>query len=193
MHEIEAISFGRIASEVDFGGLDRESREVAARIVHATGDPQIVSDLVVDQRAIARALTILARGGPVIADVRMVAVALTIPEVSVALEHATEGSGTRSSRGMQALLEALGDAPALVVIGSAPTALRALLAHERLHPESAVVAFPVGFVDAAESKAALLASGRPAITNRSRRGGSAMAAAAVNALALMARGEYRLG
>lgn len=193
MVDIEAESFRRIREEVDFGALDREAREVAARIVHATGDPGIVADLVLDHEAIERALELLRAGGPVIADVRMVAVALKAPDVQVALDHATEGPGTRSARGMQRILDALGTTPALYVIGSAPTALRTLLTCKELSPASAIVAFPVGFIDAAESKAALRASGRACITNRSRRGGSAMAAAAANALALMAKGEYRLG
>ncbi|MCI2975300.1 MAG: precorrin-8X methylmutase [Ferrimicrobium sp.] len=201
---IELESFARIQREVDFRYLGPEAAEVAARIIHATGDIEIINDLVIDEEAIERSIWGLRHQVPIIVDVRMVAVGIPSLEPLIAIDaaSATEGqpvtssalgaTQTRSYRGMKALLEANVGRNPLIAIGSAPTALRAVLALTSAVTPLAVIGMPVGFVDAVESKAALRHSTIPSITSVSRRGGSPMASATVNALVRIARGEYRL-
>ena len=194
--EITRRSFAIIAKETELASLPEDIRAVAARIVHACGMPDIVGDLASSEGAGAIGQAALANGAPILCDVRMVAAGLAekhLPRsnpVHVALDEAgaaelAQRSGqTRSAAGMEIAAQHL-DA-AVVVIGNAPTALFRLLelvAEGRSRP-ALVLGFPVGFVGAAESKAALTASGLPFITLHGRRGGSAIAAAAFNALIL---------
>jgi precorrin-8X/cobalt-precorrin-8 methylmutase len=193
---ITARSFAIIAEEVELSGLPADIRPVAARIVHACGMPDIVADLEFSDGAGAAGRAALMHGAPILCDVRMVAAGLAnrrlthgnvihvaIDEESAA-GRAHETGQTRSAAGMELATERLKGA--IVVIGNAPTALFRLLELVEGGGEkpALVLGFPVGFVGAAESKAALAESGLPFITLHGRRGGSAIAAAALNALIL---------
>ncbi len=193
--EITRRSFEIIAAEADLGALPAAMRTVAARLVHASGMTDIVADLAFSAGAVEIGQTALRAGAAIVTDVAMVAAGIAarrLPaanEVLVAVRaaaHASEAQTTRSAGGMEALAGKLDGA--VVAIGNAPTALFRLLElceSNRAFP-SLVLGFPVGFVGAAESKEALIANtlGISFIALRGRRGGSAMAAAAVNALFL---------
>lgn len=198
--EITRRSFEIIAAEADLTSLPPDIAPLAARIVHACGMSDIVADLAFSPGAGAHGRTALAAGAPILCDVRMVAAGIMqrlLPagnEVLVGLD-AEDADGlakatgqTRSAAGLERLAARLGGA--VVVIGNAPTALFRLLeivAGGAPKP-ALVLGFPVGFVGAAESKAALAEKGRdlPFVTLHGRRGGSAIAAAAMNALILEA-------
>ncbi len=192
---IYAHSFAIIDAETDWSGVPEDLRAVVRRVVHACGMTDIVADLAWSADLQARATTALAAGAPVICDARMVAdgvIRRTLPAqnaVVCALDRlaAAPPGTTRSAAAMDALGGALEGA--VVAIGNAPTALFRLLelAAGGVARPAAVIAMPVGFVGAAESKRALAAAPPcPFLTLHGRRGGSAMAAAAVNALAIAA-------
>jgi len=183
VHPIEAESYRILRGLVDLSGLGPLSRSVAERVVHASADPAWAADLLLDERALADGLAALRAGAPVVVDARMVAAAVTSRPTVCALDLAPDrppGLGeTRSAAGVRAAFGQVGTG-AVWVVGCAPTALDALLG---LPAEPAlVIGLPVGFVGAVEAKRALAASGLPAVTNRGAKGGSAVAAAALNAL-----------
>jgi precorrin-8X/cobalt-precorrin-8 methylmutase len=190
VHPIEAESYRILRGLVDLSGLGPLSRAVAERVVHASADPAWAADLVLDERALAGGLAALRAGGPVVVDARTVAAAVTSRATVCALDLAPPAAGrppdhdepagaTRSAAGVRAAFDRVGPG-AVWVVGCAPTALAALLSLPAA--PALVVGLPVGFVGAVEAKQALAASGLPAVTNRSAKGGSAVAAAAVNAL-----------
>jgi precorrin-8X/cobalt-precorrin-8 methylmutase len=195
--EITRRSFAIVQAEADLAALPPALAPVAVRLVHACGMPDIVADLAWHPDVAAAGRAALTAGAPVLADCRMVAdgvtrarlpadnpVICTLDDPEVPALARRLGT-TRSA----AAVELWGDrlAGALVAIGNAPTALFRLieLLAEGAPRPAAILAFPVGFVGAAESKEALIAAdlGVPYLTLRGRRGGSALAAAAVNALA----------
>jgi precorrin-8X/cobalt-precorrin-8 methylmutase len=182
---ISETSFRLIEQEVDLTRFGPGARVVATRIVHATADPSLVADLVLDEEVVQRAVALLRAGAPVIVDARMVAAGATRVEATVSLESPVEpdSNHTRSYLAMRATL-AHCDQPAIVCVGNAPTALEAVLDDPRR--ASVVLGFCVGFVGAREAKDRLLASGLPALLLRGRRGGSAVAASALNALRMLA-------
>ncbi|GAB4050017.1 precorrin-8X methylmutase [Catellatospora paridis] len=189
VHPIEAESYRILRSAVDTSGLPRHSRDVAERIVHTTADPDWAADLVLDEAALAAGAAALAAGAPLVVDVTMVGAGITryptrcLVASSRAAELAAAEGVTRSAAAVR-LAAAEHPTGAVWAVGNAPTALYELLrlaAAGRLVP-ALVVGLPVGYVGAAESKAALRASGLPQLSNVSARGGSAVAAAAVNAL-----------
>ena len=188
-------SFAIIRAEADLARFEGLEERVAVRIIHACGMVEVVSDIHFTPGAVAAAVAALENGAPVLCDARMVAdgvtrarlpagndVICTLTDPDVPSRAARLGT-TRSAAALDLWLPHLGGA--VVAIGNAPTALFRLL--ELLDGgaprPAAVVGMPVGFVGAAESKEALLAHGVPALVVRGRKGGSAMAAAAVNALA----------
>jgi precorrin-8X/cobalt-precorrin-8 methylmutase len=188
-------SWELIRAETDVAGLAPDLVPVALRLVHATGMPEIVADLRASRGAVAAGRTALTAGAPVLCDSEMTAAGITrkrLPaanEVIVTLNDpraAELGKTSRITRSAAAV-ELWGDRleGAVVAIGNAPTALFRLLELIKAGaPQPALVlGFAVGFVGAAESKAALATSGLPFVTLLGRRGGSALAAAAVNALA----------
>ena len=196
--EITRRSFAIVRAETDLSGLAPDLAEVALRLVHASGMPDIVADLRASTDAVASGRRALAAGAPILCDAEMTAAGITrrfLPagaSVVVTLadpETSTLASRlgtTRSAAAVELWQPRL--AGAVVAIGNAPTALFHLLEMiDAGAPRPALVlGFPVGFVGAAESKA-LLAEAKsplPFITLLGRRGGSALAAAAVNALAL---------
>ena len=176
-------------SLVDLSHLPPLSRAVVERVIHASADLEYAETLVQGEAALERGRRALLDGAPVICDVGMVAVGITARRaVSYVAEErarriADERGITRSAAGFHVAAEEAGES-AVWVVGNAPTALYELLEMEAglsLSP-ALVVGLPVGFVGAAESKEALLESGIPAVANHGIKGGSAVAAAAVNAL-----------
>lgn len=194
--EIYRRSFAIIRAEADLARFPPEEEKVAVRVIHAAGMVEVASDLVFAPGAVAAAKAALEAGAPVICDSRMVAngitrarlpasneIVCTLDDPSVPTLALTIGN-TRTAAAMMLWGERLKGA--VVAIGNAPTALFHLF--EMLDAgaprPAAVIGMPVGFVGAAESKEALIADGRvPCIVVRGRKGGSAMAAATVNALA----------
>ncbi len=190
-------SFRIIRSEADLGRFTTAVEErTAVRIIHACGMVEVAADIAFAPGACEAAEAALAAGAPILCDAEMVArgvtrarlpadnaVICTLGDPSVAALAAEMGT-TRSAAAMELWRPHL--AGAVVAIGNAPTSLFRLL--ELLDAgaawPAAVIGMPVGFVGAAESKEALIADGRvPWLVVRGRKGGSAMTAAAVNALA----------
>ena len=190
-------SFSTIRAETDLSRIPADLEKLAVRVVHSCGMVDIVDDLRFSPGAGTAGRNALASGSPVLADSYMVAdgvtrsrlpagneVICTLRETDVAALAERMGT-TRSAAAVELWRPRL--AGAVVAIGNAPTALwRLLELLEAGAPRPALIlGFPVGFVGAAESKAALAAGsyGVPYVCVLGRRGGSAMAAAAVNALA----------
>lgn len=190
--EIYRRSFEIIRAEADLSKLREDAAMVACRIIHACGMPDIVEDLRISPDFVSAAKTALQNRKPVIVDAEMVRHGITKTDANIictlnapeAFRLAESSIGTRSAAAVrlwQPYLEG-----AIAVIGNAPTALFALLEliDAGLARPAAIIGLPVGFVGAIESKAELHANSRgiPYLTLLGRRGGSAMAAAAVNAL-----------
>jgi precorrin-8X/cobalt-precorrin-8 methylmutase len=190
-------SFAIIRAEADLARFSAEEAEIAIRMIHACGLVEAAKYLVFGYDLVAAARAALQRGAPILCDAEMVAHGITrirLParnEVFCALRDPgvpalAEKLGTTRSA---AALELWGDklAGAVIAIGNAPTALFRLLELLEIGAPkpAAILGIPVGFVGAAESKEALAANKHqiPFLIVRGRMGGSAMAAAAVNALA----------
>ena len=185
IHPIEEESYAILRSRADTAALAPLTRAVTERVVHASADFDYLTDLVCVEEALAAGAAALRRGAPVVADSAMVAAGITSREVVCRVRDprarslAARADITRSAAGMRIALRDAGPG-AVWVIGTAPTALFELLT---LNASPAlVIGLPVGFVGAAEAKDALRASGWPALTNQSDKGGAAVAAAALNAL-----------
>jgi precorrin isomerase len=195
--EITRRSFEIVRAETDLSALPEDVGEIALRVVHACGMPEIAPDLAYGGDPAAAGRRALKAGAPVLADCEMVADGVTrarLPAGNRVVctlndprtpELAQRLGTTRSAAAVDLWAGDLRGA--VVAIGNAPTALYRLmeiLAEGAPRP-AVVLAFPVGFVGAAESKEALIHAGLgvPFLTLCGRRGGSAMAAAAVNALA----------
>lgn len=185
VHPIEAESYRILRELVDLSHLESLSRAVAERVIHASADPEYAESLALNEAALRAGVEALRRGAPVVPDVGMVAAGITAREALCfvsdprAKELAEEVGITRSAAGFRLAAKEAGEG-AVWVVGNAPTALFELLELD-VRP-ALVVGLPVGFVGAAESKEALLESGLPAVANHGPKGGSAVAAAAVNAL-----------
>ncbi|HEY6424358.1 MAG TPA: precorrin-8X methylmutase [Pseudonocardiaceae bacterium] len=184
-HPIEVESYRILRSLVDTAPLPPYTRAVTERVIHTSADLDYATDLICDEDALRIGRRALAAGAPLVVDVRMLAAGITSRESVVALDlaPAPEPGVTRSAAGIRAAA-AEHPAGAVWAVGNAPTALRELLrlAAAGVVRPALVIGLPVGFVDAAPAKAALRESGLPALSNRSARGGAAVAAAAVNAL-----------
>jgi cobalt-precorrin 5A hydrolase/precorrin-3B C17-methyltransferase len=180
VHPIEAESFRVLRSRLDTSALPPLRRAVLERVVHASADLGYAEDLVADEAQLAAAHAALHAGAPVVADVEMVAAGITARRAVCRLGEARGRPGlTRSAHAVRLAYEEVGPG-AVWVVGCAPTALEELIALDAA--PALVIGLPVGFVGAAESKAHLRASGLPAVSNVSEKGGSAVAAAALNAL-----------
>ncbi|MDT0397760.1 MULTISPECIES: precorrin-8X methylmutase [Streptomyces] len=180
VHPIERESFRRLRARLDTSHFPPLTRAVVERVVHSAADLEYASDLVMDEGGLAKAHAALHAGAPVVVDVEMVAAGITRRPTVCRLRDAVAGDGlTRSAHAVRLAYGEVGPG-ALWVIGCAPTALEELLTLD-VSP-ALVIGLPVGFVGAAESKAALRESGLPAVSNVSEKGGSAVAAAALNAL-----------
>jgi precorrin-8X/cobalt-precorrin-8 methylmutase len=196
---IYAASFATVRAEAALDRFPPDLAEIAVRVIHACGMVEVADRLAFSPDLAASAVAALRSGAPIYADCEMVAAGITrrlLPEareVRCTLNDprtpdlAANLETTRSGAAVD-LWETGG---AIVAIGNAPTALFRLMERidEGAPPPAAILAFPVGFVGAAESKAELAERPRaPFLTLRGRRGGSAMASAAVNAIAVLAAG-----
>jgi precorrin-8X/cobalt-precorrin-8 methylmutase len=185
VHRIEDESYRILRERVDLSHLGPLSRAVAERVIHASADLEYAESLVLDEAALERGLEALRRDAPIVADVGMVAAGITAREALCFVSDPrarslSERLGiTRSAAGFK-LAEREAGFEAVWVVGNAPTALFELLELEAR--PALVVGLPVGFVGAAESKERLIGSGLPAVANRGPKGGSAVAATALNAL-----------
>lgn len=193
---IYARSFELIRGEVALSRFPAPLQDVVIRLVHACGMPDIAGDLAWGGDPATAGRAALAGGASVLADARMVTAGIAagrLPAGNMVVatlddervpELAARLGSTRSAAAIELWRDRLEGA--VVAIGNAPTALFQLLERLGTWPErpAVILAFPVGFVGAAESKEALIAAGLdiPYLTLRGRRGGSALAAAAVNAL-----------
>ncbi|SAL58201.1 precorrin-8X methylmutase [Caballeronia udeis] len=190
-------SFATIRAEANLSAIPADLEKLAVRVIHACGMTDVIDDLVFSPGAGTAGRAALGRGAPIFCDARMVAegitrarlpadnrVICTLNDASVP-ERARALGNTRSAAALELWEPDLEGS--VVVIGNAPTALFHLLDMlDAGAPKPALIlGFPVGFIGAAESKALLAADSRgvPFVALRGRRGGSAMAAAAVNALA----------
>jgi len=193
--EIYRRSFETIRREAELSRFSSLEERVAVRIIHACGMVEVAADIAFTPGAAEAASAALKAGAPIFCDARMVAEGVTRARLPVNNEVIC----TLADPGVPALAARIGNtrsaaamdfwgarlAGAVVAIGNAPTALFRLLemiADGAPRP-AAIIGMPVGFIGAAESKEALLASGLPGLVVRGRKGGSAMAAATVNALA----------
>ena len=193
---IYARSFAMIRAEADLARFSGTAERVVVRMIHACGMTDLPKDVEASEDFAASGEAALKAGAPILCDVRMVADGVTrarlpadnrvictlsdprVPEMAAAM------GTTRSAAAMELWREHLPGS--VVAVGNAPTSLFRLLEllDEGVAPPAAVIGIPVGFVGAAESKEALARDGRvPFIVVHGRRGGSAMTAAAVNALA----------
>lgn len=180
VHPIEERSYRILRERVDTSGFGPLRRAVVERVIHASADLAYLTDLVLPaEPELAAAAAALRDGVPLVADSRMLAAGVTCRPVLCAMPRGQVRSGTRAAAGVRSALHRVGPG-AVWAVGNAPTALRQLL--ELDAAPLLVVGLPVGFVGAAEAKAALAESGWPCVTNRSEKGGAAVAAAAVNAL-----------
>ncbi|WP_338677801.1 precorrin-8X methylmutase [Streptomyces sp. SCSIO 30461] len=195
--EIYRQSFATIRAEADLAALPADVSQVAVRMIHACGMVDLVRDLAYSPGVVARAREALRAGAPILCDAQMVAsgvtrkrlpagndVVCTLSDPKVPALAAELGT-TRSAAALELWRDRLDGA--VVAVGNAPTALFRLLEmiEEGTPRPAAVIGIPVGFIGAAESKDALAAhpSGLEHLVVRGRRGGSAMAAAAINAMA----------
>ncbi len=194
-NEIYRQSFAMIRAEANLSILPSALEVVAVRLIHACGMTDIVTDLAYSEDVVKVARTALKNGAKIFCDSQMVANGITRSRLpaqnevictlnsSEVIAIASKIQNTRSA----AALELWDMEGAIVAIGNAPTALFYLLEllDRGVAKPAAILGFPVGFVGAVESKAALAANSRgiPFLTIHGRRGGSAMAVAAVNSLA----------
>jgi precorrin-8X/cobalt-precorrin-8 methylmutase len=193
--EIYRRSFATIRAEADLSRFPADVARVVVRMIHSCGMTDLPADVGFSDSVVRTAREALLAGAPVLCDAQMVASGITrrrLParnEVICTLDDpaipslATRLGTTRSAAALDLWLPRLGGA--VVAIGNAPTALFRLLdlVADGAPAPAAVIGIPVGFVGAAESKAALAASGPEYLTVHGRRGGSAMTVAAVNAIA----------
>jgi precorrin-8X/cobalt-precorrin-8 methylmutase len=190
-------SFAIIRSEADLSRFSAEEADIVVRMIHACGVVEAARNIVFGQNLVSAAREALAGGAPILCDSEMVAHGITrarLPAGNTVIctlndprvAGLAENLGTtRSAAALDLWRDRL--AGAVVAIGNAPTALFRLLdlLDAGAPKPSAILGIPVGFVGAAEAKAALAADPRhvPFLTMRGRMGGSAMTAAAINALA----------
>jgi precorrin-8X/cobalt-precorrin-8 methylmutase len=194
--EIYRRSFAQIRAEAELARFAPVEERVAVRLIHTSGMVDLARDIHFSADFVAAAQGAIARGAPILCDANMVVSGVTRARLAQKndvlcfldapglADLARSANNTRSATALTLWKDKLDGA--LVAIGNAPTALFRLLEllDEQGARPAAVIGVPVGFVGAAESKEALLADGRvPAMIVRGRRGGSAMAVAAINALA----------
>jgi precorrin-8X/cobalt-precorrin-8 methylmutase len=195
--EIYRRSFAIIRAEANLTRFDKAEERVVVRIIHACGMVEIVPDIAIAPGAVQAGIAALQAGAPILCDSQMAANGITrsrLPRdnrvICTLNDPATPSLAaarktTRSAAAMELWRDQL--AGAVVAIGNAPTALFRLLEllDEGAAPPACIIGMPVGFVGAAESKQALMMAtpGAPYLTIRGRKGGSAMTAAAVNAIA----------
>ncbi|TLM67138.1 MAG: precorrin-8X methylmutase [Deltaproteobacteria bacterium] len=195
---IEAESFRIIDAEAGAHRYDERQWPIVRRIIHTTADFDFAATTCFSPGAVAAGISALRGGTRILCDTHMVRAGVNKSRLaafgSEIVCHVADPEIARAARergvtrSTLALRRGVEDGCGLFLIGNAPTALFELLelaGAGKVRP-ALVVGVPVGFVGAAESKEALLASGLPFITCRGRKGGSAIAAAILNALMLLA-------
>ncbi len=197
--DIEKLSFDIIEKEAGDHGFAPDAWAVVARMIHTSADFDYLESVRIHPRAIAAGIGAIQAGRPVITDTNMARAGIRKMDLAgfgcevrcdmadpFIAEIAKKNGTTRALAAVDAQAEAM--AGGIYVVGNAPTALLRLIAliREGTAAPALVVGLPVGFVNAAESKAELLDAGVPYITNIGRKGGSNVAAAVVNALVLLA-------
>ncbi len=193
--EIETRSHEIIIEILRDQNIDKHILPIVRRVIHASADVSFAESLRIHPQAAARGMVAIRKGRPIVCDVHMLQMGITRTgcDVLCAIREpkvrslAKQLGCTRSAAAMEHLRGAIDGG--IVAIGNAPTALWKVLelAETRGIRPAVVVGLPVGFVGAAESKQALLESDLCYITNVGPRGGSPIAAAALNALAIMAK------
>jgi precorrin isomerase len=188
VHPIEVESYRILSHRLDLSGLQAGPRAVVERVIHASADLEYAETMVVDEPAVDAGLSALQAGAPVITDVEMTRAGITGVRASCYLHEVRSGEPTRSAAAIRLVADRHPEGCVLVV-GCAPTALTEAVALFKagLFKPALVVGLPVGFVGAAESKAVVRDSGMTCITNVGEKGGSAVAAAAINAMVRLAR------
>jgi precorrin-8X/cobalt-precorrin-8 methylmutase len=185
VHPIEKQSYEILRARADTSALPPWTRAVVERVIHASADLGYLDDLVCAEADLAAGAQALRDGAPVVADSAMTAAGITAREAICRIDDRRAAALTRvlgitrAAAGVRVAGGEVGPG-AVWVIGTAPTAVEDLLA--RGPAPALVIGLPVGFVGAVEAKQALRDSGLPAVTNRSEKGGAAVAAAVLNAL-----------
>jgi precorrin-8X/cobalt-precorrin-8 methylmutase len=197
---IEDASFAIIDAEAGEHAFSPAEWQVARRVIHATADFEFKTAMRFQRDALAAGIAALKSGCPIVVDVKMIEVGLNAERLAAygckvhcfisdadVIRTAKEANSTRAIESVRkARHEGLLDG-AIVAIGNAPTALLeiARMVTEQGARPALVVGVPVGFVSAAESKEAILATATPAIVARGRKGGSPIAVAIIHALLLL--------
>jgi precorrin-8X/cobalt-precorrin-8 methylmutase len=198
--EITAESFRMIDAEVGPHSFDAVEWPIVQRIIHASGDVDLVHAVHFHRGAAQAAVQALRDGTPMVSDVQMVVAGIRKPALAAlgvslhcfidAPDVAQQAQATHNTRSFHAMQKAMAEVGSgIYVIGNAPTALLALcdgVKQGRITPRL-VIAMPVGFVSVVESKEQALALEVPVITIRGRKGGSAVTTATVNALLILAQ------
>lgn len=189
IHPTEVESYRILRERVELSAHPPQVAAVIARVIHASADLEFATSMRVTPEAVDAGVDAIAGGSAVITDVEMVRAGITsVPTVCYLREVTTAPEGvTRSAQAMRVAAERH-PSGAVVVVGCAPTALfeAVRLVEGGVFSPAVVVGLPVGFVGAAESKDAAHASSVLSITNIGEKGGSAVAAAAVNAMVRLA-------
>lgn len=188
----EAESYRVLRSRIDLSGLPPLTRAVTEHVLCATADFDYVTDLVCDEAALAAGVAAIASGAAAVADAVTVTAGITGYPVTC---KAAEPLAARLARTTGIPVSAAGirlgfgecGPGAVWIVGSEPDALTEIL-HRAVQP-ALVIGVPAGFAGAAAAKDELRASGLPALTNMSEKGGPAVAAAAFSALLRVATGE----
>ncbi|XRQ12460.1 precorrin-8X methylmutase [Actinomadura welshii] len=184
-HPIEVRSYEILRARVDLSPMPPLWRAVAERVIHATADLEYAVDLVTREEFLRRGWAALREGAPIVTDEEMVAAGITAREAvchaadPAAARMARAAGITRSAAAVRLSYAEVGPG-AVWVVGSSPDAVAEIIGR-RVDP-ALVIGVPVGFVGASEAKESLRASGLPQLSNASEKGGSVVAAAAVNAL-----------
>lgn len=198
-HEIEYRSFEIIDAQAGPHGFTTEQWAIVRRMIHTSADFDYIKDVRIHPMAVAAGIKAIRSGGTIFTDTNMARTGIREKEIAGygasvqclmasarVSQVAAEKGITRARAAVDAVIDELDNA--VYVVGNAPTALLRLIElirEEKCHP-ALVVGLPVGFVNAAESKAELLDLETPYITNIGRKGGSNVAASAVNALIILA-------
>ncbi len=197
--EIESLSFKIIDQEAADHGFDGEKWPVLRRIIHTTADFEYIKTIRFNKNAVEQGIQAIRGGKQIFTDTNMARVGIRTKELSrfggqarcliAEPDIAAQAMAAGTTRALAAVDAAAKEvSQGIYVVGNAPTALLRLieLIREGKASPALVIGFPVGFVNAAESKAELMKLDIPYITNVGRKGGSNVAAAVVNALAIMA-------
>lgn len=199
--EIEALSFRIIDQEAGTHDFSPDQWQVVRRMIHTSADFEYKNSVCFHPHAITVGVEAIQHGKTVITDTNMARVGIRKNELSqfgasvechinddLVWQIAADSGSTRASAAVDVVQEKMSGG--IYVVGNAPTALLRLieLVKENKNPPALIIGLPVGFVNAAESKTALMELDLPFISNIGRKGGSNVAASVVNALAIIAAG-----